>query len=230
MGSAAINGSRSHQSQSCPDKSIGSRCFNCNKFGHIAKECKEKKSDFVTANNQAKPVRTVAVVPKAEDAHIYVQCGENVLLSLVDSGSHAKLMRKTVFEKLKHKADMKKSREPFKGFGNVITRSLGSFDCLFDISDDTYDVECWIVKDEDITDDVIIGLDIINQAEFSMKRGKVTLKKLVEEDEADEKFINKIKTINCVVKSNEPDLSNIKEEKSRETITHRKALKSQVYN
>lgn len=69
---------------------------------------------------------------------------------------------------------------------------------MFDIEDDTYDVESWIVKDNDITDDVIIGLDVINQAEFTMKKGKVMLKKLANDDVVDENFVDKIKARNRI--------------------------------
>lgn len=82
---------------------------------------------------------------------------------------------------------------------------------MLTICDDYYDVEWWRVKDEHITDDMIIGLDVINQAEVIMKQGKVTMKKIIDDDcnESNEGFINKIKAINFVVKNNEPDLSHI---------------------
>lgn len=212
-------GSRSHQGNLCPDKGKGTRCFNCNKFGHIGKECKEKKSAADT--DQVKPVRTISVIPKETDAHTYAQCGLDLIYSLVDSGSWVTHMRETVFGKLRHKPSLKVSKEPFRGLGNVITRAVGSFDCLVTIDDDTYDVECWIVKDDHITEDMIIGLDIINQAALTMVRGKVTMKKLIDGcDENDETFINRIKEINFIDKINAPkaDLSHIEDVKIREEL------------
>lgn len=32
-------GSKSHQTESCPDQQKGKRCFKCNNFGHVAKDC-----------------------------------------------------------------------------------------------------------------------------------------------------------------------------------------------
>lgn len=32
-------GSKSHQTDSCPDQQKGTRCFKCNNFGHVAKDC-----------------------------------------------------------------------------------------------------------------------------------------------------------------------------------------------
>lgn len=209
-------GSKSHQSRECPDKSKGSRCFNCNNFGHMSKECKEKKPG---TSSEAKPVRLVGKAAPPAKGHVYVKCEENTISAMADSGSWVTLMRKSVFERLRHKPIMRRETEPFKGFGNVITTAIGSFDCLLEIDSDTYDVQCWIVQDGHIDEDMIIGLDIIDQAYFTMVRGKVTLRKIIEEvEDYDDKFISKIKAINCVVKSNEPDLSNIKNESSRETI------------
>lgn len=206
-------GSKSHQSRECPDKSKGARCFN---FGHLSKECKEKKPE---TSSEAKPVRLVGKAPPPAKGHVYVRCEENTISAMADSGSWVTLMRKSVFEKLRHKPKMRSESEPFKGFGNVITTAVGSFDCLLEIDGDTYDVQCWIVRDDHIDDDMIIGLDIIDQAHFTMIRGKVTLKKIIDDvDDGDDRFISKIKAINCVVKNNEPDLSNIKSESSREAI------------
>lgn len=80
-------------------------------------------------------MQTIRAIPKAEDAHIYVQCGEDLISALVDSGSWVTVMRKSTFEKLRHKPSMKRTTDPFKGFGNVITRSVGAFDCLLNIDD-----------------------------------------------------------------------------------------------
>ena len=138
--------------------------------------------------------------------------------AMADSGSWVTMMRQSVFEKLKHDPDLKSGIQPFKGFGNVITSALGSFDAILEIQDDVYDVECFVVKDEYIDYDMIVGLDIINQTHFTMIRGKVIMKKLSEEDENDDNFISKVKVVNCVVKVNGSDLNNIQDEQSREVI------------
>lgn len=36
-------GSKSHQQDACPDQTKGKRCFKCNNFGHMARECTESE-------------------------------------------------------------------------------------------------------------------------------------------------------------------------------------------
>lgn len=185
-------GSRSHQRNDCPDKSKGTRCFNCNQFGHRAKECREKKTEVTSLMSavKAKPNRAIVKLPEPDEAHIYVGIGRDQILYLVDSGSHVTVMKKSIFYGLKQRPELKQLTTPFKGFGNIISRALGTAEFLFEICDDTYDVECHIVEDDYISDDMLIGLDIINQAQLIMIRGTVTLKKLIDVcEENDEKFI-----------------------------------------
>lgn len=48
-------GSKSHQTDSCPDQQKGKRCFKCNNFGHVAKDCSGD-----TSNTKEKWVRSVS--------------------------------------------------------------------------------------------------------------------------------------------------------------------------
>lgn len=57
---------------------------------------------------------------------------------------------------------MKSPTTAFKGFGNVRSTALGTAECSFIIDDDEYDCHCHIVKDEYISEDILIGLDILN--------------------------------------------------------------------
>lgn len=109
----------------------------------------------------------------------------------------------------------------FKGFGNVSSTAIGAAEFSFIIDDEEYDSQCHTVKDEYIPEDMLIGLDILNQAELVMKLGRVTLKKIEEEcDQDNPKFINRITAINIVDKSNEPkvDLSHIEDVNLREEV------------
>lgn len=212
-------GSKSHQKIDCPEKAKGKRCFHCNNFGHIAKECKEKTSTTADSSQQAKPIRNITVT-ETEDAQIIVQHTDDRILALVDSGSPVTLMRKSVFQGLRTKPVMKETKRAFRGFGNVLSKALGVASCVFTIDDDEYDAECYVVKDDDISDDMLIGKDILNQADVRIRCGKVSMSKMVTECEADdETFIGRIRAINFVDTDNVPevDLGHIKDENIRST-------------
>lgn len=60
---------------------------------------------------------------------------------------------------------------------------------------------------------MIVALDVIDQAIFTLVRGKFSLKKLpTDVNETDETFINQIKVINCVSETSEPKDVEIREE------------------
>lgn len=217
-------GSKSHQKNDCPDKSKGMRCFRCNGFGHKAIECKEKPTNAVVATENPKSVRNIAM-DDASDAEIIVRHGNgsrtDQILAAVDSGSPVTLMRKSVYEGLKKKVTLKKSNKSFRGFGNVVSGTLGVAETEFIIDGDEYDANCYVVKDDYISDDLLIGKDILNQADVHIRCGKVTMSKIVTEcEENDETFIGRIRAINYVETDNVPevDLSHIKDENIKSTV------------
>lgn len=213
-------GSRSHQSHTCPDKSKGTRCFNCNHFGHRAKECTDKKPNTTTTSSKDKPLNIIRNT-KSDEAHVTVRCHEDEVSALADSGSPVTLMKKSVFDRLKRKPYFKKPTTAFKGFGNVSSETLGSAEFTFIICDDEYDVECHIVRDDYIDDDMLIGRDILLQADFHMRQGKVVLKKIfIDCDQDDPQFINQIRAVDYYDRSNEPivDLDHIKDIQVREEV------------
>lgn len=56
-------GSKSHLTDSCPDQQKGKRCFKCNNFGHVAKDCSSDGS-----NGKEKWVKTISGVSQASES------------------------------------------------------------------------------------------------------------------------------------------------------------------
>lgn len=207
-------GSKAHQRNECPDKAKGTRCFRCNEFGHKSAECKEKSQE------NAKPVRNIAVQDE-DDAYLHVHHHKDKIKAAVGSGSPVTLMRKCVYDRLKKKIPLKSTNRNFRGFGNVVAGCLGVMETEFVIEGDEYDVHCYVVNDDYITDDMLIGKDILNQAEVNMRCGKVTMSKVVTEcDRDDETFIGRIRAINYVDVEDIPDaeISHIKDESIKSKV------------
>lgn len=207
-------GSRTHQRNECPDKAKGLKCFRCNGFGHKSAECKEKPTATTGSPENARPVRNIAV-PDSEDAQVVVHHYNDEIKAAVDSGSPVTIMRKCVFDRLKKKVPIKSTNKNFRGFGNVVAGCVGMIETEFVIQGDEYDVSCYVVNDDYITDDVLIGKDILNQADVNIRLGKVTMSKVVTEgDSNDEAFIGKIRAINYVDEEMVPEvnLSHMKDE------------------
>ncbi|GFR05659.1 retrovirus-related Pol polyprotein from transposon 297 [Trichonephila clavata] len=73
-------------------KGKGLKCFRCEAFGHKASERPN--------NNDSKPDVVHLIVNKEEALNKNVLIGDLVLNALIDSGSQATLIRKSVFDKL----------------------------------------------------------------------------------------------------------------------------------
>ncbi|GFQ90585.1 retrovirus-related Pol polyprotein from transposon 297 [Trichonephila clavata] len=72
-------------------KDKGLKCFRCEAFGHKASEC---------PNNDTKPGVAHLIVDKEKLLNKNVLVGDLVLNALIDSGSQATLIRKSIFDKL----------------------------------------------------------------------------------------------------------------------------------
>lgn len=213
-------GSKSHQRVDCPDKSKGARCFNCNNFGHKAKECKEKKATSAgSTNNNPSQVSRITTTLEPGEGQIVVRHNEDNIVAMVDSGSPVTLMKQSVYNNLKKRPVLKRTTRSFTGFGNVVSKTLGATNCKFIIDGEEYECECQVVKDSHIVDDMLIGKDILNQADVNMRRGKVTMKKIVNEDEKEDGFIGRIQEFTTLNTSlPEIKLSHIEDEKARATV------------
>lgn len=214
-------GSKSHQRNECPDKAKGARCFKCNNFGHRAKECQEKKSTSVGYTEKPKQVSRIVSAKDPGDGQIVVRHEEDNIVAMVDSGSPVTMMKISVYKILKTKPELKNSDRSFLGFGNVLSKTLGSAKFKFIIDGEEYQCDCFIVKDSHIVDDMLIGKDILNQADVNIRRGKVSMKKInVEIEEDDETFVGRIQDFHYVEKSLVPEvnLSHISDKKIRDEV------------
>ncbi|GFQ81373.1 retrovirus-related Pol polyprotein from transposon 297 [Trichonephila clavata] len=84
-------GLKNHISKNCMYKDKGLKRFRCEAFGHKASE---------SPNNNTKPDVAHLIADKEKALNKNVLIGDLVLNALIDSGSQATLIRKSVFDKL----------------------------------------------------------------------------------------------------------------------------------
>lgn len=87
-----------HKSAECKNKSKGRKCFKCNKFGHISKECSKSQTKDSTT-----PVNNVLVQLKRMRIKMTINGKE--IEALVDTGSQPNLLRDDVYQTIETKSE-----------------------------------------------------------------------------------------------------------------------------
>lgn len=165
-------GDKSHLQSSCPTKEKGMKYLKCNGFGHraIDKECpkyeeKEKKETEkkLMCLSHSKPMKKVRVINVAVGA-------------LIDTGSEINAMKRSVFNKLKISHDVGVARK-FHGAGGAEISTNRFFTGKMRIDDDDYESRIYILNDDEIYDEMIIGMELLYEHEVIFNRGEIAIKK-----------------------------------------------------
>ncbi|GFQ65312.1 transposon Tf2-6 polyprotein [Trichonephila clavata] len=160
-------GLKNHISKNCIHKDKGLKCFRCEAFGHIASECPN--------NSDTKPDVSHLIVDRENALNKNVLIGGLVLNALIDSGSQATLIRKSVFDRL-NPVQLFPLNSTLTGFGKSQVRPFGYFRDDIQIDEFKCNVEICVVDDDIMSYDVIIGLYVLMQGETIINENGVTIK------------------------------------------------------
>lgn len=167
-------GDKSHFQGNCPTKEKGVKCFKCNEFGHraIDKDCpkygerKEKKDaeKKLMCLSKTKSMKKVCV-------------NDVTVNALVDTGSEINAIKKCVFEKLKTSYDVGIARK-FYGAGGAEISTNKFFVGKICIDGESYESKIYIMNNDEIYDEMIIGMELLYEHEVIFNRGDILIKKM----------------------------------------------------
>uniref|UniRef100_A0A6P7HI04 Uncharacterized protein LOC114349032 n=1 Tax=Diabrotica virgifera virgifera TaxID=50390 RepID=A0A6P7HI04_DIAVI len=197
-----------HRSKDCPDKSKGTKCFSCNKYGHVSSKCPNKKSTKATTENTA--LNVIEVQPKTA---LKLTINQITLTALFDTGSDICTIREDVYDKFFNDICLTPDTIMLKGLGeNAKVNTLGSFSTQADVNDEKFDQKFHIIPEAATSFQVIIGNNILQQASVSIRDDGIVLCK-----RTDENFIMHI-MLDEKYKEDEVKVAHIEDEKHRETV------------
>ena len=177
-----------HVSKFCPNRSKGPRCLKCSLFGHKSTECpRTPRNDSFTPHENVNNVNLLSSPTNmCKDVFIF----NRKISGLVDTGSFLTLLRRSTWIEL-GSPKLENDTKTLTGFGFSKIQVIGSFSSEITIDDQIFSVSISVVPNNCTNFDLILGCDIINQANLTIQPNGVQFSKIVKnaEPDAPENFI-----------------------------------------
>jgi len=173
-------GALGHRSTECESKSKGMKCFNCNEFGHKASDCKKekakKKKDEGDAFVKSEAISSVNASRKMCKT---IEIRTKKIMALVDTGSQFNIINERIHEEIGSPV-LLKSTLCFSGFGRSKVEPKDYFKDIISIDGECFAVPIYVVANDVMNMDAVIGNELLSQAELNIKQNTITVKKLQE--------------------------------------------------
>lgn len=179
-------GGKSHQTKLCPHKGKGTRCFNCNEFSHIGKYCEMnpellqtnknitgKNEETEETNDFQKMVGGLHLSKwKLQFFHRKDEIKTAICLGLEES-----FIRKSCLNKFDCLPQEYEALKLCKLYGKTV-RTMGSYELYMTNENEGYYIQCHVVHDIHLHEEMMLGMNFIKKVEIVVRRGKVIVQRM----------------------------------------------------
>lgn len=186
-------GGKDHLSNECPEKIKGPKCFKCGEFGHVSIKCNKinkPRCDAIEANDK-KTYKEVMIL------------GKNIK-AIIDTGSDLNLILASRHVQL-GTPSLSAQTIPFKTVGANTHRTLRRFKASVKIDGLMFEFNFDVVPDEFISNDVLLGGELTEQAELRISGRRALLCKRVSQCKDEESISNSWRAVLNIDVSSELD-------------------------
>lgn len=177
-------GDMGHISTNCEKKSEGTKCFRCKKFGHKSRACKENV-------NSQKELLIASGKTKNQKMRKTVTLMEKELCALIDTGSSVNIVTADVPRALSIAYETNGSTT-LKTAGDTDLRTMGRFNARIKVDGFAYETRFFVVADLPVSVNMILGQELFDRVEMSIKNNEVTMKPIEEPDDDEDNFLMQI--------------------------------------
>lgn len=179
-------GTIGHIATKCPSKKDGVKCFKCNAFGHIASACTMKKTDEKIEKKE-KDGCLVSTQAKHKQNEMFkdVYINNVCVSALFDTGSDKNLLRRGLSDRMGIEFHLGHTLK-LKTAGNKELDTIGYTEQQVQIDDDAFASVFHVVSDDDLPVDIIIGKELLQHAEMTIRNNQIISLKPIEASDDDE--------------------------------------------
>lgn len=169
-----------HQIDVCPLKDKGMPCIRCSKFSHIGKPGRStrvtQKSVIEMKNAMVKADKTLETDSHLPSLRLRLDHGSTVIKAVICTGTKHSFMRRSKFMELEYKP-VRKQLPTVERLLGIEIQTLGSYELHMSSGYEGHYIQCHILNDDLLTEEMVLGMNFVSNVEIVIKNGKVSVRR-----------------------------------------------------